>query len=146
MDLLGENPEFALNNEEWRIYSRHDAHAPQYVGEDAVIDNSSITEGCQIYGTVKNSVLGAGVKVLAGASVIDSVIMENVTVGEGATVQYSIVDENVKIGKDCVVGADRAVASGISVIAAGLVINDGTKIGDGKMISTAADLKAKEEA
>ena len=146
MDLLGDNPEFALNNEEWRIYSRHDAHAPQYVGENAVIDNSSITEGCQIYGTVKNSVLGAGVKVLKGATVIDSVIMENVTVDEGALVQYSIIDENVKIGKNCVVGGDRATASGISVIAAGLTVKDGMNIGDGEMISTAADLKAKEEA
>ena len=116
------------------------------MGDSAVIDNSSITEGCQIYGTVKNSVLGAGVKVLEGATVIDSVIMENVTVGEGSLVQYSIVDENVTVGKNCVIGADRSTAEGISVRAAGLNLKDGIKIGDGEMISTAADLKAKEEA
>ncbi len=146
MDILGENPTLAINNEEWRIYSRHDAHAPQYVGKDAVIDNSSITEGCQIYGTVRNSVLGAGVRVMSGAVVEDAVIMENVTVGEGTAVKYTIVDENVKIGKDCSIGKDRAQAKGITVIAAGLAIEDGVNIGDDKMISTLEDIKVKEEA
>ena len=146
MDLLGDIPELSISNEDWRIYSRHDAHAPQYVGNDAVIDNSSITEGCQIYGTVRNSVLGAGVCVMAGAVVEDAVIMEDVVIGEGAVVKYSIIDERVTVGKNCSIGKDRTEAKGITVIAAGLSVADGIRIGDDKMISTIEDIQVKEEA
>ena len=146
MDLLGDKPEFSVGGEEWRIYSRHSAHAPQFVGENAIIENSSITEGCQIYGTVRNSVLGAGVRVMEGAVVEDAVIMEDVTVGESAHVRYSIIDERVCIGKNCNVGKDKNVAKGITVIAAGLEVYDNTDIADDMMISVQADIKAKEEA
>ena len=146
MDLLGETPELSIGNEDWRIYSRHDAHAPQFVGPSAIIENSSITEGCEIYGTVRNSVLGAGVKVLAGAVVEDSVIMDAVTIGEGSVVEYSIIDENVTVGNGCTVGKEKKMAKGITVIGAGISVPEGTVIDDNKMISTPADIKVKEEA
>ncbi len=146
MDLLGENPELSIGNEEWRIYSRHDAHAPQFVGPDALIENSSITEGCEIYGVVRNSVLGAGVKVLEGARVEDAVIMDDVIIGKDSVVKYSIIDEKVVIGSNCSIGKDKAWAKGITVIGAGLKIDSDTYIGDDEMISSIADIKVKEEA
>ena len=146
MDLLGENPELSIGNEEWRIYSRHDAHAPQFVGENAKIENSSITEGCEIYGTVRNSVLGAGVCVMDGAVVEDAVIMDDVIIGKDATVRYSIIDETAVIGDGCSIGADKENAKGITVIAAGIKVAPNTVIGDNEMISTQDDVNAKEEA
>lgn len=146
MDLLGENPNLALNDEEWRIYSRHEAHAPQFAGPNAVIDNSSITEGCEIYGTVRNSVLGAGVRVMEGAEVLDAVIMDDVVIGSGAKVQYSILDEGVVIGKDCAIGKPPKKAKGVTVIGADLQIPDGVEIGDNQMISDEDDIPNKEEA
>ena len=140
MDLLGDNPALNIKDESWRIYSRHAAHAPQYVGNEAIIENSSITEGCEIYGVVINSVLGTGVKVMPGASVIDSVIMDDCVIGEGASVCYSILDSDVAIGKDAKVGEKRSAASGIAVIGTGISVPDGFTVADGKMISTAADL------
>ena len=145
MDLLGDDPILKLNDEEWRIYSRHEPHAPQFVGADAVIENSSLTEGCEIYGTVRNSVLGSGVRVMAGAEVCDAVIMENVVIGEGASVRYSIVDHDVTLGKNARVGADRETATGVSVIGAGIMLPDGCVIADNKMISNQSDVE-KEEA
>ena len=141
MDLLGDSPVFSVGSEEWRIYSRHDAHAPQYVGNNAVIDNCSITEGCQIHGTVRNSVLGAGVCVMEGAVVEDAVIMEDVVIGENSVIKYSIIDERVTIGRNCTIGKDKINAKGITVIAAGLKVNDETDIADDKMISSEADIK-----
>ncbi len=140
MDLLGENPALNIKDESWRIYSRHSTHAPQYVGDKAVIENCSITEGCEIYGTVKNSVLGAGVKVLEGASVVDSVIMDDCTIGEGATVTYSILDSGVSIGNAASIGECRCKATGITVIGTGISVPDGFKVGDNKMISNSSDL------
>ncbi len=140
MDLIGEKPALNLRDEDWRIYSKHDAHPPQYVGADAIIENSSITEGCEIYGTVKNSVLGAEVRVEAGACVIDSVIMEGCTIGAGAEVRYSILDTNVTIGNNAVIGKHKEEAKGITVIGTGISVPEGFKLGDDKMIYEVSDL------
>ena len=140
MDMLGESPSLILD-EDWRIYSRHTESAPQYVGTDAVIENSSITEGCEIYGTVRNSVLGNGVKVLSGAVVEDSVIFGNVTIGENASVSYSIIDSDVNIGANSKIGKAKNEASGITVIGTKIDVSDGTTVADAKMIYTASDLK-----
>ena len=135
MDLLGANPELSLSEESWRIYSRHTAQPPQYISGDAIVENASVTAGCEIYGTVKNSVLGAGVYVGKGAVVVDSVLMNGVSVGDGACVKYSILDENVSIGKKATVGEARETASGIAVVGAGIAIADEQKIDAGAMIS-----------
>ncbi len=132
MDMIGNNPVLNLNDEKWRIYARHTARAPQYVGADGVVENSTVTEGCKIYGTVRGSVLGPGVTVAAGASVIDSVIMEDVTVGEGATVEYSIIDARVQIGDGAKVGGPKG--GEIAVIGADVKIEDNAVIAPGAMI------------
>ena len=133
MDLLGEKPELAFDDNT-RIYSRHENEAPMYVGEDAVVENYSITEGCEINGTVINSVLGYGVVVEKGAVVRDSVLMHHVTVGEGATIDYSILDSDVTVGSGARIGRPRDVAEGITVIGAGNSVADGEDIADNQMI------------
>ena len=133
MDMIGSNPVLNLNDEKWRIYARHTARAPQYVGADGVTENSTITEGCKIYGTVRGSVLGPGVTVGKGACVIDSVIMEDVTLEEGATVEYSIIDARVKIGKNAKVGGPKG--GEIAVIGADISIEENAEIAPGAMIN-----------
>ena len=118
MDLLGKHPAFDLRDEGWRIYSRHGEQTPQFVGDAAKIENSSLTEGCKIYGSVINSVLGAGVTVENGALVKDSVLMDGVRVCRGAEVRYSIVDEKSVITEDKRVGNDKDLGGAVSVIAA----------------------------
>ena len=86
MDLLGDRPALTLNDLDWKILSRNDAYPPHYVGTNAVISNSIVTEGCEIYGTVVNSVLSEGVVVERGACVRDSVLLGNVTVRADAAV------------------------------------------------------------
>ena len=135
MDLLGEKPVLSLADESWRIYSRQAAAAPQYIGENAIVENSTLTAGCEIYGTVKNSVLGPGVHVAQGATVIDSVIMENVTIKAGATVQYAILDSDVCIGEGAVVGEPRETASEVAVVGADVCVPAGLTIEAGAMIS-----------
>ena len=135
MDMLGTNPAINLNDESWRIFSRHENEAPQYVGADATVVNSSVTEGCEIYGEVVNSVLGAGVKVEKGAVVRDAVIMGGVRIGENAKVEYSIIDSNVTVGNNASVGKSKDVAKGITVVGMGLNIPDGKVIGDDEMVT-----------
>lgn len=134
-DLLGDSPLFKLDDESWRIYSRHEPRSPQFVDTCAEVKNSYLTEGCRIYGKVKNSVLGPDVKVERGAEVCDSVIFENVVIEEGAKVNYSIIDRDVKIGKEAYIGVEKENSSGITVIGAGVSVNRGVRIADKKMIS-----------
>jgi len=135
MDMLGEKPALELNDEHWRIYSRHFNESPQHIGPDAEIRNASITEGCEIYGTVIDSVIGTGVKVMAGAVVKDSVIMSGTTVESGAKVEYAILDSDVVVGEGATVGKPRAEAKGIAVVGMGVKIPKGYVIGDDEMIS-----------
>ena len=135
MDLLGDKPVLSLSDESWRIYSRHGAEAPQFIGKDATVVNASLTAGCKIYGTVKNSVLGPGVVVEAGAVVEDSVLMEQVTVKAGAAVRYSILDANVTVGENATVGESKGTTTEIAVVGADVVIPTGKAIPAGAMIS-----------
>ena len=135
MDLLGPKPVLNLNDESWRIFARHSATAPQFVGSDAVVENSSITEGCEIYGTVKNCVLGSGVKVMPGAYVEDSVLMGDTVIESNATVYHSIVDIGVTVGVGATVGAPRSESNEIAVIGADVHIEPGTAIEAGAMVS-----------
>ena len=135
MDLLGDKPVLDLSGTDWRIFARHSASAPQFVGNRATIENSYITEGCEIYGTVKNSVVGPGVKVMAGAYVEDCVLMGDCTIEAGATVQYAIIDADVTVGEGATVGAARATGAEIAVVGEGITIAKGAVVEPGAMLS-----------
>ena len=105
MDLLDKNNELDLNDRTWNIYTEDTAALPQYIGPDASIKRAFITQGCVIEGDVQNSVLFTGVKVGAGAKVIDSVLMPGVVVEDGAVITRALVADGVKIGKQAVVGS-----------------------------------------
>lgn len=105
MDLLNPNVELDLNDENWKIYSRNPVLPPHYIAESARVQNSLISDGCNIYGQIDFTVIFAGVHIGKGAVVKDSIIMPGTVIHEGAKVQYAIVSENVVIGKNAVVGA-----------------------------------------
>jgi glucose-1-phosphate adenylyltransferase len=115
MDLLKNNNELDLGDETWKIYTEDVNALPQYVGEDAKIDNSLITQGSVILGTVKNSVLGTNCVVGKGAVVVDSVVNPGAKIGEGAKVTRCIVADDVEIAPGVSVGS--ADSEGIELVA-----------------------------
>lgn len=135
MDLIGSSPVLDLGDKKWRIYSRHSAEGPQFIGADASVESSYITEGCEIYGTVKNCVIGAGVKIGEGAVVCDSVLMGDTVIGKGASVSYSIIDTGVCIGDGACVGAPKGDGVEIAVIGEDVEIAAGAVVPAGAMIS-----------
>ena len=135
MDLLSDSPALSLHDKRQRIYFRSNASAPEYIGESAEVENSIITEGCEIYGSVRNSVIGADVYVGEGAVVEDSVIMSGTVIKPNARVMYSMVDSRVTVGEGATVGAPRSEARGIAVVGADVVISDRQTVADGEMIS-----------
>ena len=131
MDLLQENPEFDLTDPRWKIYSRSPVMPPQYVGSNAVVENSMLTEGCQVFGTVKHSVLFAGVVIEEGAVVEDSVLMPGTTVKSGAVVKRTIIAEDCVISEGAKVGEDEgdiALIGQATVLPEGYVVKAGTQV------------------
>lgn len=84
-------------NPENPIYTKSKDRAPTKYGDDAVIENSLIADGCIIEGTVINSVLSRGVKVSKGAVVKNSIIMQDSVIDESASVDYVIFDKHVHV-------------------------------------------------
>lgn len=105
MDLLDKNNALDLNDPSWRIYTEDATTPPHFVGPNADIKRSFITQGCMLDGEIKNSVLFTSVKIDTGAKVIDSVLMPGVIVESGAVVQRALVADGVRIGKNAVVGS-----------------------------------------
>ena len=148
MDLL--NPKMPLDvwSDEWKIYSRNSGMPGQWVGENAEIDNSMITEGCKVEGKLVQSVLFAGVKVGEGAVVEDSIIMPGAVVEPGAKVRYSIIAENVTVKSGAVVGErpedmDNLDNWGVAVVGEGVTIGVNAKVGPKAMV--VKDVKDGEE-
>lgn len=105
MDLLSPDNELDLSDPTWKIYTEDVTALPQYIGENALIENAYINQGCLIEGKVKNSVLFTGVRVEEGAKVTDSVLMPGVHVEAGAVVDHVLVANDIRIGKNAVVGS-----------------------------------------
>lgn len=145
MDLLGVEPRFDLHKRRTRILSRNNAKPPQYIGEHAVTSNSLITEGCEIYGTVLNSVIFNGVTVEEGAEVKNSVIMSGSIIRSGARVEYSIIDCDTVVGNDARVGDSRDTGKGICVIGSGMKIASGSTVEGGRRISKSSTDKEEAE-
>ena len=135
MDLLGDKPAFNIHDKQWRIFSRNYAEPPHFIGENASVVNSIVTEGCEIEGTIINCVLSNGVIVEKDAVVKDSVIMSGTVIKEGARVNYSIIDSNSVISKNAIVGEEKDIANGIAVIGSELLVGEGVTIPSGAMIN-----------
>ena len=133
MDLLNPHTELDLGEPSWKIYSRNPVMPPHYLAPEAMVQNSLIAEGCNVYGEVDFTVLFAGTYIAPGAVVRDSIIMPGSRVEEGAVVQYAIVSENVVIGKGAVVGArpeemDDKSQWGVAVVGENCVITPDTVV------------------
>ena len=84
---------------------------PQFVGKEARIVRSMISEGSMILGTVENSVIFPGVRVAKGAVVRNSVLLPSARVGADAVVDYAILAQNVTVDAGAqVVGEQSQIA------------------------------------
>ena len=129
MDMLcprGENG-IDLYDNEWPIYARTPIKPPHVTGPDAVISHSLVTGGCEVDGTVENSVLFHSVTVEKGATVRYSIVMPGTVIKSGAVVEYSIVAEGAYIGPGSRVGTppDGSDDWGIAVVASNVEVSAG---------------------
>ena len=137
MELLGKNPEFNLRGgKNETIYARNSALPASYIDDDAKIIDALVAEGCEVYGTVKHSVVSIGCTIGKNALVEDAVVMPGVVIEDGAIVRNCILGEGSKIGKNAVVGGQFAEgeAREISVTSKDAVIEANTVLKPGDMV------------
>ncbi|MDO5696234.1 MAG: glucose-1-phosphate adenylyltransferase [Eubacteriales bacterium] len=138
MELIELLPEFNLYQEFWKIYTNSDILEPQYIAAGAEIERSIISEGCDIYGSVKSSVLGTHVKVGANTVIRDSIIMKDCEIGENCVIEKAVIADGTKIGNNVQIGnmpeaentlLPKIYTGGIATIGEHTVIPEGVRIG-----------------
>jgi len=159
MDLI--NPNSGLNLEHWKIRTnpieeemKRD-RIPTYLASRARVSNSIISQDCQIFGEVVNSIISPGVIISEGARVIDSVVMHDTFIGENTTLRKTIVDKNSYIGDNCFIGYGNAstpnkrypkhINSGITVIGKAARIKPNIKISRNCLVFYGVDFKCFQQ-
>lgn len=86
------------------LLTRWPEHGPARVDAGAVVEDSMLSPGATVRGTVRRSVIGPGSIVEAGAVVEDAVLMGVVVVERDAAVRTSVLDDRVVVERRAVVG------------------------------------------
>lgn len=143
MDILASPPKFDLYDENFSIYSRNPVKPPHFISHHSFVQNSCITEGCNIYGTVTNSIIFEGVYVFNNAVIKDSLIMPNVRIGNGAVINKAIIGANTVISDFAQIGVDcddakyfknNICEEDLTLVGHRLFIDKGIKIKNGSMV------------
>ena len=137
MELIDIVPEFNLYEEYWKIYTNSGILPPQYISGQAVIERSIIGNGSEIYGEVRNCVIGSGVIIGEGAVVRDSIIMKDTVIGKGCVVDKAIIAENCEIGENVTLGIGSDIPNKLkpAIYSFGLVtIGENTTVPPGVQI------------
>lgn len=139
LDLINPKVDLDLSDPSWKIYARNPVAPPHYIGTDATVQNSTISEGSLVEGEVDFSVIFTNATIERGAVVRDSIIMPGATVKKGATVQYAIIAEDAVIGENAVVGerpeqTENLENWGVAVVGSGVVIGSGAVVPPKAMI------------
>ncbi|MBV7508479.1 glucose-1-phosphate adenylyltransferase [Bacillus sp. sid0103] len=104
LDLLDRESNIFLHNPEWQIHTVEHNAPPLFMDEGAKTQQSLLSDGCEIYGTIEKSVLFSGVKVGKGARIKNAVILPN-----------TIVEENAWI-ENAVIGSQTVVKNGVIIV------------------------------
>ena len=138
MELVKTLPEFNLYEDFWKIYTNTEDQSPQYTAPNVQVRTSLLSEGCEIHGNIHNSVLGPGVVVEEGATILNSIVMASCTIGKYTRIERTIIDENTKIGDHVTIGQGedtinegkpKIYDTGITVIGENTTVPNGVTIG-----------------
>jgi len=145
MGLLKKNPKLRLFGTMETILTVPDDSPPLFISKDASVENSIISDGCRIFGTVSSSVLSPRVEVEKGAIVENSIVFHDSIIREGAVVKNAILDKEVIVGKGVRIYGGRTEVPnktqpdylnfGLSLIGKRTRIPSGLKIGSNCIVS-----------
>ena len=109
MDILNPDVRRELFYENGKVYTKlKDLPPPKFSGT-ATVENSLISDGAIITGTVRNSIIFRGVRVKAGAIVENSIVMEGSVIEEGAVVYNAILDKETVVREERKVMGEKEI-------------------------------------
>ena len=145
LEAVGPDPRLVLHDPAWPLLTRDEERPPVVVGDQAVIEDSLVANGCRVNGTVRRSVLFPGTAVESGAVVEDAVVMQDTRIEAGARIEHAILDKCVRVGERAIVGwgprpADPELVwlEGLTLVGKDANIPDGTKVGRGAVVGIGA--------
>ncbi len=97
MELLDADTRRRLFDPARPVYAKETDSPASYIDPAGGCVNSLISEGCDIRGSVKNSIICRGVRIEKGASVENCIVFKGAVIKSGATLRCLIVDKNVQI-------------------------------------------------
>lgn len=109
----------------WPVLTQHPERTPAFVASGAVLDDSMLSAGTRVSGTVVRSVLGPDVVVEHGAVVLESVVSARTVVRSGARVLRTLVDTACEIGPGTTVGSEETAlddADAITILGRDVVV------------------------
>lgn len=124
MDLLDEKSQLNMYDSKWRIYSANPPRPPHYTAETAKINSSIVSEGCLVFGEVKNSVIFPDVYIGKGASVRNSVVMAGVHIEDHVVIDHAIIGRKAVLKQGTIISSDFELngQQKIVVVAADMII------------------------
>ncbi len=137
--LLDASPGLDLYDPSWVIHTRSEERPAVRFMPGGEVDNSLLSNGCIVSGTVVNSVLSPGVCVERGAVIRDSVIMNDTIVRAGARIDRCVLDKEIEVGTETQLGVGddntpnerepHNLNTGITIVGKRAVIPPGAVVG-----------------
>ena len=92
MRIKNERELTRLINDDWPIYTMTNDSCPTLYKPGAKVTGSLVANGCQIEGTVINSVIGRNVVIKEGAVIKDSVVFPDTFIDKNVKLECGVVD------------------------------------------------------
>lgn len=116
MEVLRSKDCIDIFDSEFRVFSNDIVQTPHYVGAEAKIENSLISNGCVVLGEVYNSILAPGVYVGEASQIRDSIIFHHAKIGADSYIERAIIGEKTEIQSHCIIRAKDKNSSDLSEI------------------------------
>ncbi|MGI8700348.1 MAG: glucose-1-phosphate adenylyltransferase family protein [Nocardioidaceae bacterium] len=130
-----------FDDRDWPIVARLPQRSPARIHAEARIAGGLVSPGCEVSGVVRESVLGPGVVVEAGARISNSVLFADVVVCRDASIAGAVVDRGTVVGDGARIGGrptsrllsseQIALVGRDSRVAAGSVVPRGSRLEPG---------------
>jgi len=92
MELRRQEELDKLMDDDWTIYTMTNDSCPTLYKEGAKVSGSLVANGCQIEGTVLNSVIGRNVIIKEGVVIKDSIILPDTLIDRNVKLDHAVVD------------------------------------------------------
>lgn len=100
MEFLDPNHPLAIRDASWPVVTKNTATPPQFIAPEGFVQDTLVSDGAIIRGTVTHSVLSEGVLIGKNTRVTSSVLMSNAKLGHNVRVEYAIIGENAELSDD----------------------------------------------